>query len=111
MLYYLFDFLNDTYDLSGAGVFQYISFRASMALIFSLIVSIPAKRKATSGIPITRTTIPRRMFGKRFEDSPYAAFLLHFSDIGSKKCWALYFSPAHFCAVVRVGRSSAYADV
>jgi phospho-N-acetylmuramoyl-pentapeptide-transferase len=39
MLYYLFDFL-DSLNFPGAGLFQYISFRASMALITSLIVSI-----------------------------------------------------------------------
>ena len=33
MLYYLFDFLDQTYDLPGAGVFQYITFRAAMAVI------------------------------------------------------------------------------
>lgn len=40
MLYYLFDFLNNQYDLPGAGVFRYISFRAAMALITSLIISM-----------------------------------------------------------------------
>ncbi len=39
MLYYLFQYLNEL-DFPGAGVFNYISFRASMALITSLIVSI-----------------------------------------------------------------------
>ena len=40
MLYNLFEYLNENYDLPGAGVFQYISFRAAMALITSLIVSL-----------------------------------------------------------------------
>lgn len=39
MLYYLFDYLKANYDLIGAGVFQYISFRASMAFIFSMLLS------------------------------------------------------------------------
>ncbi|TNE54781.1 MAG: phospho-N-acetylmuramoyl-pentapeptide-transferase [Bacteroidetes bacterium] len=39
MLYYLFDYL-DSLNFPGAGVFQYISFRAAMALIGSLIISI-----------------------------------------------------------------------
>jgi phospho-N-acetylmuramoyl-pentapeptide-transferase len=39
MLYYLFDYL-DKFNFPGAGLFNYISFRASMALITSLIVSI-----------------------------------------------------------------------
>jgi phospho-N-acetylmuramoyl-pentapeptide-transferase len=39
MLYYLFDYL-DSFNFPGAGLFQFISFRAAMALITSLIVSI-----------------------------------------------------------------------
>lgn len=39
MLTYLFDYLEQL-DFPGAGLFHYISFRASMALITSLIVSI-----------------------------------------------------------------------
>jgi phospho-N-acetylmuramoyl-pentapeptide-transferase len=39
MLYYLFDYL-DSMNFPGAGLFQFISFRAAMALITSLIVSI-----------------------------------------------------------------------
>lgn len=40
MLYYLFDFLDKTYDMPGAGVFQYITFRASMSVITSLIICL-----------------------------------------------------------------------
>lgn len=40
MLYYLFDFLDKRFDFIGAGVFQYISFRASLAIITSLIISM-----------------------------------------------------------------------
>ena len=40
MLYYLFNFLEYKYQIPGAGLFQYISFRAAFALIFSLIISI-----------------------------------------------------------------------
>ncbi len=39
MLYYLFHYLHEI-DVPGTGVFEYISFRAGMALIFSLIISI-----------------------------------------------------------------------
>lgn len=38
MLYYLFDYLNKL-DIPGAGVFGYVSFRALMAIILSLIIS------------------------------------------------------------------------
>jgi phospho-N-acetylmuramoyl-pentapeptide-transferase len=39
MLYYLFDYL-DKFNFPGAGLFDYISFRASLALISSLIISV-----------------------------------------------------------------------
>ena len=40
MLYYLFDWLDRAFDFPGAGVFQYISFRASMAAITSLLIML-----------------------------------------------------------------------
>ena len=40
MLYYLFEFLENHYDIPGAGVFQYISFRSALAIITSLLVSL-----------------------------------------------------------------------
>ncbi|MCF8218410.1 MAG: phospho-N-acetylmuramoyl-pentapeptide-transferase [Bacteroidales bacterium] len=40
MLYYLFDYLDKTIDLPGAGVFQFISFRAAAAVIVSLIITL-----------------------------------------------------------------------
>ena len=40
MLYYLFDWLDRAFDFPGAGVFQYISFRASMATITSLLIML-----------------------------------------------------------------------
>jgi phospho-N-acetylmuramoyl-pentapeptide-transferase len=39
MFYYLFDYLHKHFNFPGAGVFQYISFRAAMAIIFSLLFS------------------------------------------------------------------------
>lgn len=40
MLYYLFIWLHDAFNIPGAGVFQYISFRAGAALITSLFISM-----------------------------------------------------------------------
>lgn len=40
MLYYLFRYLQDNFDLPGSGVFQYSSFRAIMAIIVSLVISL-----------------------------------------------------------------------
>ncbi len=40
MLYYLFKYLDEAFDFPGAGVFQYISFRAAAAIITSLFISM-----------------------------------------------------------------------
>jgi len=40
MLYYLFDYIDKTFDFPGAGLFQYISFRAGMAALLSLMITI-----------------------------------------------------------------------
>lgn len=40
MLYYLFNYLDKAFDFPGVGVFNYISFRAAMALITSLVISL-----------------------------------------------------------------------
>jgi phospho-N-acetylmuramoyl-pentapeptide-transferase len=39
MLYYIFEYLREL-DFPGAGVFQYLSFRAAMAMIFSMLFGI-----------------------------------------------------------------------
>ena len=40
MLYYLFEYLEKEFQFPGASLFQFISFRASIAIIFSLLVSL-----------------------------------------------------------------------
>lgn len=39
MLYYLFEFLENEYDLPGAGLFQFLTFRAAAAVLLSLLIS------------------------------------------------------------------------
>lgn len=39
MLYYLFEFLENKYDLPGAGLFQFLTFRAAAAVLLSLLIS------------------------------------------------------------------------
>jgi phospho-N-acetylmuramoyl-pentapeptide-transferase len=39
MLYYLFEYLENQFNFPGASLFQYITFRAAMAFILSLLVS------------------------------------------------------------------------
>src|SRR5690606_13740317 len=45
MLYYLFDYLDKNYDLPGTGLFEFITFRASLAVILSLFIAIVYGRK------------------------------------------------------------------
>lgn len=40
MLYYLFEYLEKEYQLPGASLFQFITFRAAMAILFSLIIAM-----------------------------------------------------------------------
>ena len=40
MLYYLFKYLEENYNMPGAGLFQYTSFRAAAGIILSLIIAI-----------------------------------------------------------------------
>ncbi len=39
MLYYLFEYLESQFNLTGASVFQFITFRAALAFVFSLLFS------------------------------------------------------------------------
>jgi phospho-N-acetylmuramoyl-pentapeptide-transferase len=45
MFYYLFDYLDRKFDFIGAGVFRFISFRAGMAMILSLLIALFFGRK------------------------------------------------------------------
>lgn len=40
MLYHLFTYLEEAYQFPGAGLFQYISFRAALSVITSLLISM-----------------------------------------------------------------------
>jgi phospho-N-acetylmuramoyl-pentapeptide-transferase len=40
MLYYLFNYLDQEFNMPGAGLFQYISFRAALSVILSLTISM-----------------------------------------------------------------------
>lgn len=45
MLYYLFEYLEKHYQIAGAGLFQYISFRSAIAFVLSLLISTIFGRK------------------------------------------------------------------
>ena len=40
MLYYLFEFLEKQYQLPGAGLFQFLTFRAAMSVLLSLLIAM-----------------------------------------------------------------------
>ena len=40
MIYHLFEYLSANFDIPGIGVFAYISFRASLAMLVSLLISM-----------------------------------------------------------------------
>lgn len=50
MLYPIFDYLDGVLDIPGAGVFKYISFRAGMAAVLSLIITITFGHKIIAWI-------------------------------------------------------------
>ncbi len=50
MLYHLFELLEKDYNLPGAGLFQFISFRSGAAIILSLIISVLIGDKIISSL-------------------------------------------------------------
>jgi len=61
MLYYLFQYLDQNFDLPGAGVFQFITFRAAMALIVSLVICLLFGRRLIEALR-------RRQVGESIRD-------------------------------------------
>lgn len=61
MFYYLFEYLRTAYDLPGAGVFQYISFRAGMAVITSLFITLIIGKRIIN-------TLRRKQVGETVRD-------------------------------------------
>ena len=45
MLYHLFEYLEKSCNLPGTGMFQYLSFRSAMAVIFSLVIALVIGKK------------------------------------------------------------------
>lgn len=45
MLYYIFDYIDKAFNFPGAGLFQYISFRAGAAAVISLLITIAFGKK------------------------------------------------------------------
>lgn len=50
MLYYIFEYLENQWNIPGAGLFQFISFRAGLAIIISLIISMLFGKRIISSL-------------------------------------------------------------
>jgi phospho-N-acetylmuramoyl-pentapeptide-transferase len=61
MLYYLFTWLREHYGFFGAGVWYYITFRAAMAIILSLVISMIFGKRLI-------TVLQRRQIGESIRD-------------------------------------------
>ena len=60
MLYYLFDYLEKTYHIPGAGLFQFLTFRAGLAIGFSLLIAaIFGKKIALEKYPTSNIGIKK----------------------------------------------------
>ncbi|GGH77941.1 phospho-N-acetylmuramoyl-pentapeptide-transferase [Phaeocystidibacter marisrubri] len=68
MLTYLFDYLDTHFDFPGAGVFQYISFRAAMAIVTSLLISMVIGKRIISFLQIKQIGETVRQLGLHGED-------------------------------------------
>ena len=65
MLYYLFDYLHEC-GVPGAGVFQYISFRAAAAIVISLFISMVVGKRLIRALA-------RKQIGETVRDLGLAA--------------------------------------
>jgi phospho-N-acetylmuramoyl-pentapeptide-transferase len=69
MFYHLFEYLDSTYNLPGAGVFQYISFRASMGVILSLVISMLFGKRLIEKLRNLQAAETIRQLGLEGEDA------------------------------------------
>ena len=63
MLYPIFDYLDSVLDIPGTGVFRYISFRAGMAALLSLIITITFGKNIINWIRAKQIGEPVRDLG------------------------------------------------
>ncbi len=61
MFYHIFKYLDQTFSLAGAGLFQYISFRAILAMITSLLIAMIFGRR-------TIAVLQKRQIGETIRD-------------------------------------------
>lgn len=68
MLYHLFTYLDKEYNLPGAGLFQYITFRAGLAILISLLISLVFGKKIIGLIQRMQIIEKQRALGLPDED-------------------------------------------
>tara|TARA_B100000989_G_scaffold143269_1_gene106757 strand:- start:666 stop:1880 length:1215 start_codon:yes stop_codon:yes gene_type:complete len=68
MLYYLFEILESQFNLPGASLFSYLSFRASITVIMSLVISIVFGKKIINFLKIKQLGENIRELGLEGED-------------------------------------------
>ena len=68
MLYYLFEILESQFNLPGASLFSYLSFRAAVTVIMSLVISIVFGKKIINFLKIKQVSENVRELGLDGED-------------------------------------------
>ncbi len=68
MLYYLFEILESQFNLPGASLFSYLSFRAAVTVIMSLVISIVFGKKIINFLKIKQVGESVRELGLDGED-------------------------------------------
>ena len=94
MLYHLFDYLNSHYDIPGAGMVQYISFRAAVAIVMALLIVIFFGKNIIRGLQ-------RRQIGEEIRDLGLEGQL---AKRGTPTMGGLIILPAIILPVLLVGQ-------
>ena len=94
MLYHIFDYLNSLYDIPGAGMLQYISFRSVAAIVLALLIVI------FCGKSIIRA-LQRHQIGEEIRDLGLEGQL---AKKGTPTMGGLIILPAIVVPVLLVGR-------
>ena len=94
MIYHLFDYLNSHYDIPGAGMVQYISFRAAVAIVMALLIVIFFGKNIIRGLQ-------RRQIGEEIRDLGLEGQL---AKRGTPTMGGLIILPAIILPVLLVGQ-------
>lgn len=65
MLFHLFDFLERQYEFPGAGLFQFITFRAGLAVLLSLLISMVLGKRLIASIKKWQVNVKLKVLAKQ----------------------------------------------